>query len=179
MRPLTSNLETGAMRRLVLTRHARAEAFASSDHDRRLTSAGIQDAHTLGSWLAGCGVVPDRALVSTATRTRQTWAALASTAGWAVAPEFDDVVYAGDTDTLIDEIRETPAAYPTVLLLGHNPAMAYLAQILADGDGDRAAEEAMIAGFSTSAAAVLEVAGPWSALGPGAGRLIGFHVGRA
>ena len=166
-------------RRLVVMRHARAEAFADSDRGRQLTASGVADAQALAGWLLTVGIYPDRALVSTAERTRQTWDAVVGVLGWGVVVVFDDLIYAGDTDTLLDEIRITYPDVATTLVLGHNPTMAYLAQILADGEGPAEAELAMMAGFPTSSAAVFTLTAPWADLGPGAARLEAFHTGRA
>jgi phosphohistidine phosphatase len=164
---------------LIIVRHARAESFADSDRHRGLTPSGVNDARLLGAWLLSVGVEPERVLVSTADRTRQTWHVLVDVTRWGVSAEFEDVVYAGDTDTLMDEIRETPGDCSTTLLLGHNPAMAYLAQILTDGDGDPTIELAMMAGFPPGTAAVFEIAGEWPELGPGSGRLVEFRTARS
>ncbi|MGL5810149.1 MAG: SixA phosphatase family protein [Nocardioides sp.] len=167
------------LRHLVLVRHARAEAFASSDQERMLSGSGRADARRLASWLADRIEAPGRALVSPVARTRQTWDALAEQPGWRLEPEYDDLVYAGDTATLIDELGRTPETIRVVLLLGHNPAMAYLAQILSDGEGDTTAEVSMVAGFPPASAAVLALAGPWSDLAPGGARLRSFRPGSA
>lgn len=179
MQQAVSEVEPEPTRRLVLVRHARAEAFADSDGRRQLTAAGASDARVLAVWLLSVGVHPERAVVSPADRTRQTWAAMMDVTAWGVAAEFDDCVYAGDTQTITDELRATDPEVQTVLVLGHNPSVAYLAQILADGEGQPAAELAMAAGFPTCAAAVFEVAVAWVDLEPGLARLTGFHVGRS
>src|SRR5207342_332838 len=57
--------------------HARAEPGGESDHERELASRGWNDALEAGRWLAGSGVVPDAALVSSARRAASTWTALA------------------------------------------------------------------------------------------------------
>ena len=69
------------MRKLILMRHAKAEAKAASgdDFDRALAERGRQDAALMGRVLAEAGLTPDLALVSAAERTRQTWAGLAGT----------------------------------------------------------------------------------------------------
>lgn len=73
-RPLLENV----MRRLILLRHAKTEPDAASgkDRDRRLDERGHEDAATIGGWLADHDLVPDLALVSTATRAQQTWTIL-------------------------------------------------------------------------------------------------------
>ena len=68
------------MRRLLLLRHAKAERSqpGGRDHDRVLAERGRADAKKLGVYLARHAFVPDRAVVSTAARTRETWALLAT-----------------------------------------------------------------------------------------------------
>ncbi len=165
-------------RRLVVLRHARAEATAPSDAERALTPQGRDDARALGGWLAGCTDPPDVALVSAAVRARQTWEALADGAGWAAAPTHDEGLYAADPDTALDLVRAVDDSAAVVVLVGHNPTMGYLAQLLGDGEGDPAAEAQMTAGFPTAAAAVLAHDGSWSDLTAGGSRVEAFHVGR-
>ncbi|MBL0747799.1 SixA phosphatase family protein [Nocardioides baculatus] len=171
----------GATRRLVIMRHAKAEPTAPSDHERALAARGSDDAEAAGRWLAEQGITPDVALVSDALRTRQTWARVAGGAGWdeAVA-EFSEALYAAGPDPAFDLLRETDAAVGTLVVIGHNPTMAYVAELIDDGEGDGDATTGMVTrGFPTSALAVFAVDGPWSDLGPGAGRLEAFHVGGA
>lgn len=60
-------------RRLILIRHAKAvEEDVGGDHARALAERGVADAKALGVWMMEQGFMPDAALCSTATRTRQT-----------------------------------------------------------------------------------------------------------
>jgi phosphohistidine phosphatase len=163
---------------LVIMRHAKAEPSAPSDHERVLTDRGIADAAEAGAWLGAAGTTPGRALVSDAARTRGTWAALAGGAGWDVVPEYDASLYAAGPETALDLFRETDDAVGTLVVVGHNPTMAYVAQMLDDGDGDAEAAAAMNEGFPTSAVAVFSVDGAWADLEMGGARLTAFHVGR-
>ena len=170
-----------APRRLVIMRHAKAEATAPSDHERALASRGMADAEAAGQWLAEQGITPDVALVSDALRTRQTWAQVAGGAGWdESAADFSEALYDAGSDSTFDLIRETDAGVTTLVVIGHNPTMAYVAELVDDGEGDDDAMTGMVTrGFPTSALAVFTVDGPWSDLGPGSGRLEAFHVGGA
>lgn len=178
-----SGAETGdeATRRLVIMRHAKAEATAPSDHERALAPRGSNDAEAAGRWLAGQGISPDLALVSDAVRTRETWSQVASGAGWDESlADFSEALYAAGSDSAFDLLRETDDGVATLVVIGHNPTMAYVAELVDDGDGDDEATTALVTrGFPTAALAVFTVDGPWSGLGPGAGRLEGFHVGGA
>ena len=66
------------MRRLILMRHAKSSWAdpGQRDFDRPLNARGVRSAPLLGAWLRERGHVPDAALVSTARRTRETWAGL-------------------------------------------------------------------------------------------------------
>ena len=94
-------------------RHAKAEASAPSDFERRLTDRGHADAEETGAWLGGQDVVPDDALISAAVRTTQTWEDVASGAGWEleVAQSVGghgvgdvDLALAGEGQLLVDAL---------------------------------------------------------------------------
>lgn len=159
-------------------RHARAEGTAESDQARVLTEQGRADAAAAGAWLAGTGFVPDHALVSSAQRTRQTWAAVADAAGWSLEAEFDTALYAAGPEAALDLLRELPADATAVLVIGHNPTVAYLASMLDDGTGDPEAGASLAAGYPTSAVTVLEHDGPWADLDMASAAVRAFHVGR-
>ena len=163
---------------LVIMRHAKAEPSAASDRERLLTDRGSSDAGAAGAWLAGADLRPDRALVSDAARARGTWDALAAGASWDLSPTFDGALYAAGPDTALDLIRDTDDEVGTLVVVGHNPTMAYLAQMLDDGDGDPEAAAGMNEGFPTSALAVFAVEGAWTDLAMAGARLTAFHVGR-
>ena len=166
-------------RLLVLMRHAKAESWGDSDHDRRLTEHGLADSAAAGRWLAEQGFVPDHALVSSATRTQETWAALSGAAGWALDPTLDDGFYSAGPDTALDLIRATPTEVRSLVVIGHNPTVAYLAQMLDDGEGDPAASADMAGGYPACALTVLRFEGDWSDLDMASASVAAFHVGRA
>ena len=161
-----------------MVRHAKAEQSGEADQPRRLIDRGRGDAEAAGRWLAGEDVVPDHALVSAAPRAQETWESLAAGAGWTVTPSLDEGLYSAGPDTALDLIRRTPPDATVLVVVGHNPTMAQLAQLLDDGDGDHEATNAMATGFPTSAVAVFEYHGAWADLDITSARLVAFHVGR-
>lgn len=176
--PSHDSSETGR-RVLVVMRHGKAESFAPEDHRRGLTERGQRDAGEAGAWLAAQGLVPTHAFVSSATRARASWAAVAEASGTAAEPLVEDAVFTADTDTALDLLRTTPADAEVVLYVGHNPTAASLVYLLDDGDPDPDAFRSMSAGFPPAAVAVLEVTVPWADLGAATGHLVAFHVGAA
>lgn len=164
---------------LVLMRHSKAERDpAKPDHDRELTSRGRRDAEAAGAWLREQGLLPDLVVCSTAVRTRQTWEAACRGGAQAEFVEYRRNVYHGGADVVLETIREDGADMSTVLVVGHNPAMAQLTSMLADGEGSTAAHEALSQGFATSGLAVLQWAGEWADLESGGCELTRFHVSR-
>lgn len=166
-------------RRLIVMRHAKAEPFASTDRDRRLTDRGAQDAREAGEHLAAHGVVPDHAVVSVAERTRMTWDAVREGAGSSAEAAYDESAYHGDAEDLLELVRAAPEEAATVIVVGHNPTAADLCHLLDDGAGEKEAVDGLLAGFPPSAVAVFEVDGAWADLAAESGRLVAFHVGRS
>jgi phosphohistidine phosphatase len=165
-------------RRLVVMRHAKAEQSGPTDFERPLAARGHRDAAEAGAWLAAQGFTPDHALVSAALRTEETWGALASGAGWSLEPELDRGLYTAGPETALDIIRLTSDDVDSLVVVGHNPTMAYLAQLLDDGAGDPAATAAMLGDFPTSAVAVFDYDRSWAELAEESASLAAFHVGR-
>jgi phosphohistidine phosphatase len=164
--------------RLIVMRHAKAEQSAPSDFERRLVERGHADATEAGAWLARRGWVPDHALVSAAVRTRETFASVAAGGGFDLEPELDRSLYSADPESVVDVARLLPSSVQSLLIVGHNPTMGSLAQLLHDGTGDQAALTEMSVDFPTSALALFEYDGAWPDLGWTTCALAGFHVGR-
>ena len=158
-------------------RHGKAEPFGDTDHDRVLTDRGRRDAAEAGLHLAHTDAVPDYALVSSAVRSVATWEAVAQGSGSSARVSIDGSVYTGSPDVVLDTLRTVPLDAETVIFVGHNPTAAYVAHLLDDGNGEPAAVQKMLQGYSAAAMAVLEVAVPWSELTPETGRVVDFHVG--
>jgi phosphohistidine phosphatase len=163
---------------LVIMRHAKAEPYAATDEERELTAQGESDAVAAGEWLAERGIEVDHALVSGAARARGTWASVAEGADLGIEAEFDRSLYAAGPETVLDLIRLTKESVRCLLVIGHVPTMAHLAQMLDDGDGDAESIDGMATGFPTSSLTVFEVDGPWAELEIAGARVTGFHVSR-
>lgn len=165
-------------RRIVVMRHSQAEQSGVTDFERALTDRGIADARAAGRWLVGRSVDPDHALVSGATRTRQTWEAVAEEAGWDVEAVIDEGLYDAGPQAALDLMCETPDTVRTLMVVGHNPTMVYLAQMLDDGEGDEQASNDLSSGYPTSAMTVFDFQGEWSDLDEQAATVTAYGVGR-
>ncbi len=167
--------DIAAMRRLILLRHAKTErpVPGEGDRGRKLTKRGRADAQVIGAYMARHGLVPDLALVSTATRARETWTLLAS--GFAKPPKaaYEERIYNADLETLMGLIAATRGAR-LLLVVGHNPGIHDLAvQLIAAGE--MTARERMTEKLPTSGLVVIDLAfDDWSRLRAHTGRLERF-----
>ncbi len=159
-------------------RHAKAEPYAETDSARRLTARGREEAVAAGGHLAALGIRPDHALVSSAARTRETWAAVREACQVTPREEISETLYAGSPDVVLDALQQVPDDTRTCIYVGHNPTAAHLAAALDDGEADPEVLRGLLAGFPTSALALFEVPGGWSELTGGCARLTHFYDGR-
>ncbi len=165
-------------RRIAVMRHGKAEQSGRTDFEREIAGRGRDDSADAGTWLVSQGFVPDLALVSAAHRTVATWRSVASAGGFDIEPRLSQVLYGAGPETALDLVRESPAEATALIVVGHNPTMAYLASLLDDGEGDPDVSSAMMSGYPTSAVALFEYDGEWRDLAEASARLVGFHVGR-
>jgi phosphohistidine phosphatase len=126
---------------LILFRHAKAEnpMDAARDEERQLTDAGRAAALLQCQKLHALGVAPDVALVSTATRTRQTAEQAASVFPGMDVELFDDL-YLAPPRTLADVAARR--GRHTTLVIGHNPGLHMLVCDMIDGT-DRSVRAAL------------------------------------
>ncbi len=164
---------------LILFRHAKAEHVpGKADYDRELTARGRRDATAAGTWLQRNGLGPELVLCSTSTRTRQTWEQAVAGGACGEDVRYEDAIYNGSPEGVLQAVRESGGGAQVVLVVGHNPTMATLASRLSEGTGSRDAHECLADGFPTSSLAVLRYAGPWDGIGFGQAFLERCHISR-
>lgn len=146
------------MRTLILLRHAKAVRAneADSDEARGLTGRGRREAALAGAAIEDAGLKPTLALVSTATRTRET--AEFGLQNFALETEFDDALYHAERESIWDAFMASDAE--TVIVVGHNPGIGELVSSLIHQahDGSKLARE-FSGHFPTAAFAAFEIKG--------------------
>lgn len=161
------------MRRLMLFRHAKAERpeGGQRDFDRALVPAGRAAAPRVGAYMAGHGLTPDLAICSSARRAKETWDLAAE--AFPVSPKttYDKRIYDLSAGGLLDLARKTAAGIHVLLLVGHNPSLEDLADMLI-ATGNRTERERLEEKFPTGALAVIDFSiDDWGELRPHSGRL--------
>lgn len=168
------------MRRLMLLRHAKSDWTRPGmrDHDRELAERGRESAPRIGSYMARHALCPDLVLASTATRVRQTLDLVLPAFPEPPRIVYDDRVYEVEAGALLEVLKETPADVHVLLLVGHNPGLAELAELLI-GTGDVETRQRLLEKFPTAGLAVIDFPlDDWRKLHPKAGRLDRFVVPR-
>lgn len=157
-----------AQRRLIIVRHAKAvEEDAGGDHARPLAPRGQEDAVALGDWLAA-HARPDVALCSTATRTRETLAALGSN----IPTILRDKLYLASAGELLAQVQSADDAAETVVVVAHNPGLHGLLGMLVETYAQEADAERVVMKFPTAACAILTFpVTSWQEIAPQMGRL--------
>lgn len=151
--------------------HARGGVAVEDDRARPLDQRGEEQLRRLRRAIPDVlrrrdVAPPTLVLTSPAQRAAATALALAEVLG-AGPPQVVTAMYGADVDDLVDLVRQLDDETTSVLLVGHNPAVAGLVTVLA---GERSAPLSFPP--SSVAAVALPELAPWHRLTSGDGRLV-------
>lgn len=158
--------------RLILMRHAKSDwgGINQSDHGRGLNQRGVLSAQALGNWLRDQNYLPDLVLSSDATRTRETFSELALKA----KNKFLRPLYLAPSEAMLS-VLQTAGTTPTVLMLGHNPGIADLAERLVNAP----VPDPNFGSYPSCATSVIDFdLADWQEVDFGTGQLCEFTVPR-
>ncbi|MER6675670.1 SixA phosphatase family protein [Streptomyces sp. NPDC000983] len=161
-------------RRIVLFRHAKADWPEVTDHERPLADRGRMDAAVAGRRLVDTGFEFDLALCSTATRTRETWKLAVHEFPHRPKTVYEERIYDASPGELITVLNETPDDVRSAVLIGHNPGIHGLAEVLSGAAEGDARTRMNRHGFPAAAFAVLTFTGSWKGLEPGVATLLDY-----
>lgn len=160
---------------LILMRHAKSSWNDTSqdDFDRPLNNRGRKSAPAIAKWLVETGYLPDVVLVSGARRTVETWERMAHLLPETAAMQSAPALYLAEPKVIRDVLRSQTA--PTVMMIGHNPGFAWLADALAQ----EPAPHPRFRDYPTGAVTVFEFdLESWADVTDGIGRIVDFTVPR-
>lgn len=161
--------------RLILTRHAKSSWGDAdlADHDRPLNKRGRASADAVGAWLDGNGYRPGEVLVSSSRRTRETWARMADALEQTPEARVLRKLYLAEPDEMLAVLRE--ARGDCVLMIGHNPGTAFMAQALVGV----APADSRFRHYPTAATTIIDFDAPeWREVNWHQGKLVDFTVPR-
>ena len=122
------------MKRLTLMRHANAQWKDPqiSDFDRQLNRRGFVEAEAMSRRLIELKLIPTTVLTSSARRALQTAEIVARELG--VAPRkmrTDETLYLATAADILRVIETTGPRIPHLMIVGHNPGITEVANLLA------------------------------------------------
>lgn len=166
------------MKRLTVLRHAKSgwDDPVARDFDRPLNDRGRTAATVIGDHVKTAGLAIDSIVASPAVRVAETLDIFLPAAGLDdIEPHWDRRIYLASSATLLDVLRETPAAIDHVLISGHNPGLEDLILGLVPDQGDTEQRDLVEIKFPTAALATLacDVA-TWADLRDGCARIERF-----
>ena len=162
------------MTELMLVRHAKSDWHTyKDDFDRPLNNRGSKEALRMGEFLVRHNLVPDRMVVSAATRAQETARQmLVSMSLQEKKIIFDKELYLADLDTLLEIIGLYAKDGKRLLVLAHNPGMDDLVSYLADEVPPLTSNGKLMV---TCAVACLQFASVSDVTGRGKGKLTGLY----
>lgn len=123
------------MKKLLLMRHAKSsfEESDTADFERGLNKRGEKDAPRMGKLLKEKDLVPDLILSSKAVRTSKTAEIVADKCGYKKEILYVEGFYLGEPPVYLEALRGLgDDDTETVLVIGHNPGLETLLQIMTD-----------------------------------------------
>lgn len=160
------------MLRLAIVRHAEAVPLAEGgDIERPLSASGQAMAERMGRYFRDSGFEFDLALVSPSRRTRETFDGLQIGAEKKFPVDYVPAIYNAGLETLEAILAEVDKDVKFLLLVGHNPGFAELADSLA-AKGKKSDLARMREHFPTPCLALIEFdVKSWKKALPGEGKL--------
>ena len=121
------------MKTVIVFRHGKSDWGANFDHDheRPVAPRGIKASKAMGKWLARTDQIPDFCVVSSALRTRQTYAYASEAGEWRSEMTVEDALYDSTVSTYLEVIRRLPIDAERALLVGHEPTCSGITSLLA------------------------------------------------
>ena len=146
------------MKDIYVLRHAKSSWDNSnlSDFDRPLADRGISDAKKMSNFLKDMNIKIDKVLCSNAIRAKETFDLTADGFNFEIdKATYLDKLYFGDTTTIIQDLKELDESLNNILIVGHNPTLHYLVEILTNESINR---------FTTCNLATISHDGEWVSL---------------
>ncbi len=120
------------MKTILLMRHAKSSwgDKVKDDWDRPLSKRGKKNIPEMTQLLKEKEVIPQVILASAATRARETGELLVHELRYRGDVQYLSSLYMGEQDTYLKEINQLPDAVDCALVIGHNPGLEMLFQML-------------------------------------------------
>ena len=120
------------MKSLLLLRHAKSGNLAPGlkDFDRTLTDGGRKAAHLAGTYISSHKLHLGLVMSSPAVRACETAEIVLRSSNKRIDLQYDQRIYEGTAQSLLDVIHDVDKKLKQILLIGHNPGLEELLRLL-------------------------------------------------
>ena len=146
------------MKEIYVLRHAKSSWDNSNlnDFERPLADKGIRDAKKMCNFLKDMDLKLDKVFCSQAIRAKETFDLTADGFNFEIdKATYTDRLYFGDTTNIIKSLKELDESLKNILIVGHNPTLHYLVELLTNKPIER---------FTTCNLAIISHDGEWISL---------------
>ena len=114
------------MKSVILFRHAEAAWLADTgrDHDRVLSSNGIETAKKMGQYLSKEKNIPELVISSTAIRAKTTAEIAIKSGRWKSGFQLEGGIYGGDPQYLLNLVQTQQEKIASICFVGHEPNLS-------------------------------------------------------
>lgn len=156
---------------LYLLRHAKAITATEgmSDEDRPLAEEGEEAARRVGAYMRVSAIAPELVLCSPSVRTCRTLELIQPYLPKGAKVEIEKGLYLASSGELFHRLQELSANWNAVMLIGHNPGLQNLAELLCD-HSEKGLWQEMAMKFPPAALAEIQFKiREWTDIAPGTG----------
>ena len=123
------------MKTIMILRHGKSDWNADfrSDHDRPLAPRGQKASGLIGEFLRKGNLIPEKVLVSTATRARETILLAMQFGKWECPVDERNAMYMASPEQVLTIIQKQSDSINRLMLVGHNPTWENLVSLLVGG----------------------------------------------
>ncbi len=159
------------MKSLYILRHAKSswDDASLTDFERPLNERGRRAARFMGGLMARLSLMPSAIISSPAERARSTARLVKDGGNFSGDIQYQKKIYEANLQCLIGTVSEIDDVHPSVLIVGHNPAMEAIVFYLTQNLGQ----------MPTAALAVVDLnVKSWKDLTAGVGKLQKIYIAR-
>jgi len=122
------------MKTLILMRHAKSswKDHEISDFERPLKKRGKKDAQAIAKLLVEKELLPQKLVASSAKRARRTAEIIIEDTKASCPVEYLDQLYMAEVPVYFDLLKSLPDDLERVMIIGHNPGLEGLVQVLSN-----------------------------------------------
>ncbi|HEX5171121.1 MAG TPA: histidine phosphatase family protein [Cyclobacteriaceae bacterium] len=122
---------------LYLLRHAQSaeKQQGQTDRERELTQQGVKESFQIGAFMHREKIFPDAIYCSVAERARMCAQLIADTIKLDLGKIIpDEELFQASVRTFMEFVQRLDDSYKSVMCIGHNPAISYLAEYLSKAE---------------------------------------------